>query len=61
MLLITAAVLGLAVFGFALVAQLARMAMGRLGLRPISVLLFFGLAEAPADELSIRRTATASR
>jgi hypothetical protein len=56
-LLIALVVLALAVLGFAVVAKVVQVAMRRLSLEPMSVLLFFGVAEEPADELSVRRTA----
>jgi len=46
-----------AALGLAAVAKVAHIAVGRLGLEPMSVLLFFGLAEAPADDLAVRRAA----
>jgi len=60
-LLVAAAVLGLLVFGVAVVGKVVQIAMRRLGLDPMSVLLFFGLAEAPADDLAVRRRLTALR
>jgi hypothetical protein len=40
-----------AALGIVAVAKVAQIAVGRLGLEPAAVLLFFGLAEAPPDEL----------
>jgi hypothetical protein len=47
--------IALAVIGVLVVAQVAHVAMRRLGLELVSVLLWLGLAEAPTDELSARR------
>lgn len=47
--------LGLAVLGVLVVAQVALIAMRRLGLDAFEVLFWFGLAERPADELSRSR------
>ena len=57
MLLIAIAFLVLTVIGFAIVAKATQIAMRRLGAEPMAVLLFFGLAEAPRDELAARRAA----
>ena len=43
--------------GALIVAKLAYLAMGRLGLEFWSVMLWFGIAEALPDELSVRRVA----
>ena len=59
MLLVAAVVLCFAVLGLAAVAAVAHRAMRWLGLEPMDVLLFFGLAETPADDLSRRRRAPA--
>jgi hypothetical protein len=50
-------VLVLAALGCAVLARVIQIAMRRLALEPMSVLLFFGLAEEQADELSVRRAA----
>ena len=55
MLLIAVTVAGLALLGFLVVARVTHLAMRRLGLDAMTVLLFFGIAEAPRDELSARR------
>jgi hypothetical protein len=41
--------------GFIAVARVARVAMTRLGLEPWTVLVWFGLAEAAADDLAAMR------
>jgi hypothetical protein len=43
--------------GFVAVARVAGAAMTRLGLEPWTVLLWFGLAEAPVDDLVAKRAA----
>jgi hypothetical protein len=43
--------------GFIAVAWIARLATMRLGLDPWNVLVWFGLAETPVDELAARRAA----
>jgi hypothetical protein len=45
----------LAVIGALIVAKVTFVAMRRLGLELTDVLLWFGIAEAPADELALRR------
>jgi hypothetical protein len=45
--------------GFIAVAWIAGAAVKRLGLDPWKVLLWFGLAEAPVDETTSRRSAPA--
>jgi threonine/homoserine/homoserine lactone efflux protein len=45
----------LALLGILIVAKVAQAAMRRLDLELFSVLLWLGLAEAPADELGARR------
>lgn len=45
----------LAVVGALVVAKVTFATMRRLGLDLADVLLWFGIAEAPADELSLRR------
>jgi hypothetical protein len=60
-LLVAAAVLALLVLGVVVVGKVVQIVMRRLGLDPMSVLLFFGIAEAPADDLPVRRRLTAVR
>ena len=61
MLLFAFAVLVLVVAGTAAVAKVAHATMLRLGLDPMNVLLFFGLAESQEDELAARRDAPVRR
>jgi hypothetical protein len=56
-LLLTAA---LAAIGALVVAKVTFVAMRRLGLELTDVLLWFGIAEAPADELALRRAGVQS-
>jgi len=46
----------LSVLGALVIAKVTFVAMRRLGLELADVLLWFGIAEAPADELSLRRS-----
>jgi hypothetical protein len=56
--LLPLAVVGvLYLLGFVAVAWVGGLAMKRLGLEPWKILLWFGLAEAQADELAARRAA----
>jgi hypothetical protein len=45
----------LAVIGVLIVAKVAHIAMRRLGLELSGVLVWLGLAEAPVDDLALRR------
>ena len=57
MLQILAVVALMYVVGFVVVAKVAHVTLKRMGLELWSVLLWLGLAEAPADELAARRAA----
>ena len=59
MLQILLVVAALYCLGYLLVAKAMHAVMKRLGLEFWSVLLWFGLAEAPADELAARRALAA--
>jgi hypothetical protein len=49
------------VLGFAAIVCVGRAAAKRLGLEPWAVLIWFGLAEAPVDELAAKRAAAGRR
>lgn len=58
-LLIALVVLALSSLGFALIAKVALVATRRLGLDLWTVAVWFGVAEAPRDDLAARRAAPA--